>query len=126
VIGGAGATKRFEERLLVYSESPLRHHTPNERTASSNPSPSANLAPALYSLHEVVGTKPCIAAISDLNSGPLIDGVGLFFSECSFLSGALDSANSVRFSKFECFEQLVNPNEMGFFKSSRTGKSIRF
>lgn len=41
VIGGAGATKR-EERLLVYSESPLHHHAWNERTASSNPSPSAS------------------------------------------------------------------------------------
>jgi hypothetical protein len=42
----------------------------------------------------------------------------------SFLSGALDSADSVRFSKFECFETLLKSNELGFCCSSRTGKSI--
>jgi hypothetical protein len=44
----------------------------------------------------------------------------------SFLSRTLDSAHSVRFSKFECFETLMNSDEMGFCSSSRTGKSIRF
>lgn len=43
-----------------------------------------------------------------------------------FLSGALDFADSVRFSKFECFERVMNSNEAGFCGSSRTGNSNRF
>jgi hypothetical protein len=31
-----------------------------------------------------------------------------------------------RFSKFECFESLMNSSELGFCSSSRPGKSIRF
>ena len=52
VIGRAGATKRLEERLLVFIQN---RHAPNERTASSNPSPSATLAEAAYSPRELVG-----------------------------------------------------------------------
>ena len=43
-----------------------------------------------------------------------------------FLSGALDSANSVRSSKFQRFEGPMNFNEKRFCGSSRTGESIRF
>ena len=43
-----------------------------------------------------------------------------------FLSEALDSADSVRFSKFERFELLMNFSGKGFCGFSRTGESVRF
>ena len=67
---------------------------------------------------------PVLAAISDLSSGPLIGRIRPSSPNGSFLSKALDSADSVRFSKFECFELFMNSDEMGFYNSSRTGKSI--
>ena len=70
--------------------------------------------------------SPVAVAISHLNSGLLIWNSRSFSPNGPFLSGALDSADSVRFSKFECFERLMNFNEMGFCSSSWTGKSIRF
>jgi hypothetical protein len=42
-----------------------------------------------------------------------------------FISGALDSADLVRFSKFVCFERLMNRCEVGFCSSIRTGNNIR-
>jgi hypothetical protein len=42
-----------------------------------------------------------------------------------FLSGALDSADSVRFSKFKCFARLTNAYEVGFCTPSRTGENNR-
>jgi hypothetical protein len=44
----------------------------------------------------------------------------------SILAKALDCPVSVRFSKLERFERLMNSDEMGFCKSSRAGKSNRF
>jgi hypothetical protein len=74
----------------------------------------------LFSARGCGQLSPVLAAISDLISGLLIGRVGSFFSE--FLSGALDSADSVRFSKFEVFETLMNFNEMSFDSSSWTGE----
>jgi len=55
VIGRAGATKRLEERLLVFIQN--RHCVTTRRTSvrPSNPSPSATLAEAAYSPRELVG-----------------------------------------------------------------------
>jgi len=87
---------------------PTRHHRllgATWRRFEPCPPPSASLAPALYSLHEVVGNKPSI-------SGHFCRLVLLRVAH--FSPGALDSANSVRFSKFECFRMFMNSNEMGF------------
>jgi hypothetical protein len=43
-----------------------------------------------------------------------------------FLSEALDSEDSVRFSKFKRFEELMKFNEERFWNSPRTGDSNRF
>src|ERR1700730_14727720 len=68
----------------------------------------------LFSAQGCWQLSPVFAAISDFNSRLLIGRVGSFFSDGSFLSGALGSADSVRFAKFECFERLMSSNEMGF------------
>src|SRR3954468_11056979 len=52
--------------------------------------------------------SPVLAAISHLSSGPLIGReVSIPLRMAQILSRALDSAGSVRFLKFECFEQLT-------------------
>ena len=66
------------------------------------------------------------AAISHLDSGLQMGRPARSSPNGPFISGALDSADSVRFSKFECFERLMDCSEVGFFNSSRTGNSIRF
>jgi hypothetical protein len=42
-----------------------------------------------------------------------IGSAGLLLSEGLFISEALDSADSVRLSKFERFELLMNPEKRG-------------
>jgi hypothetical protein len=43
-----------------------------------------------------------------------------------FISKALDSTDSVRFSKFERFELLMNTRKKRFCGCSRAGESLRF
>jgi hypothetical protein len=74
----------------------------------------------------LLAIRPVLAAISDLNSGPLIDGVGSFFSEWLISLRGSGLRESVRFSKFERFEMFMNSTKWRFPSSSRTGKSIRF
>jgi hypothetical protein len=73
----------------------------------------------------LLAISPILAVISDSSSGLPSAEPAHSSPNGSFLSRALDSANLVRFSKFECFEMLMCPNQMGFCCSSRTGKSIR-
>jgi len=80
----------------------------------------------LFSVRRCWELSPVLAAISVLDSGLLNGRARPSTPNGSILSRALDSAYSVRFSKFECFERLMNSDEMGFCKSSRAGKSIRF
>jgi len=54
--------------------------------------------------------KSTAAAISLSNSGLLLGRTRSLFSKCPFISEALDSADSVRFSKVECLERLMNFN----------------
>jgi hypothetical protein len=70
--------------------------------------------------------KPSRATNSHLNSGLLIGRAAHSSPNGPFFSGALDSTDSVRFSKFECFERLMKSGGMEFCCSSRTGKSVRF
>jgi hypothetical protein len=86
-------------------------------------SPPAWPQPAIL-CNRLLAISPILAAISNLSSGLLIGRVALFFSEWLFLSGALDPANFVRFSKLKCFEMLMYPNQLEFCYSSRTGKSV--
>jgi hypothetical protein len=67
-----------------------------------------------------------LAAIYDLDSERLTALPAYSSPNGSNLSRSLDSVDSVRFSKFECFERLRNSDEKGFCKSSRACKSIRF
>jgi hypothetical protein len=80
----------------------------------------------IFSARDCWQLSPVLAAISDLSTGLLIGRGGSFFSEWlnSLWSSGLRGFSTVL--KFECFERLMNSNEMGFCSASRTGKSIRF
>jgi hypothetical protein len=51
--------------------------------------------------------RPVLAAISDLSAVLQIGRDAHSSPNVPFISGALDSADSVRFSKWECFEKLM-------------------
>jgi hypothetical protein len=67
--------------------------------------------------------SPVLAAISDLGSDFYSAESTHSSPNGSILSRSLHFANSLRFSKFECFELLMNSDEMEFCRSSRAGKS---
>jgi hypothetical protein len=104
---------------------------------SSTMAPAEKVRPQLLSLRQLGRSRllsargcwkfsPVLAAISDLSSGLQSAKSAHSSPNRSFLSEALDSTDSVRFSKLECFERLMNASEIGFCSSSRTGKSNRF
>jgi hypothetical protein len=70
--------------------------------------------------------SPVTAAISHLNSGLLLGRARLLFSKRLFISEALDSADSIRFSKIQRFEGPIDFSEKKFCGSSRIGEGIRF
>jgi hypothetical protein len=110
---------------------PIRLSTPDSCQLRGEGSIPVPLPPPAWPEPSILCTRllaisPVLGAISDLSSGPQIDGIGYSSANGSFLSGALDSANSIRFSKFEPFEMFMNSKKWGFCSSSRTGKSIRF
>jgi hypothetical protein len=57
---------------------------------------------------------------------PSRQGALIVLRKPHFISGALDSADSVRFSKIQRFEGPLNFNEKRFSGYSRTGERIRF
>jgi hypothetical protein len=57
--------------------------------------------------------SPVIVPVFRLSHGHPIGRVGLLFSETQLLSEALDSTDSIRFSKFQRFEPLMNREKKG-------------
>ena len=80
----------------------------------------------LFSARGCWQLSPVLAVISDLSSGSLIGRARPFFSEWlnSLQSSGLRGFGTV--FEIRVFELLMNSDEMGFCKSSRAGKSIRF
>jgi hypothetical protein len=70
--------------------------------------------------------SPIAAAISHLSSALLVGDNGYQSPKGPFFSEALDSTDSVRFSKFERFELLINFSGKRFCGFSRTGERVRF
>lgn len=93
---------------------------------SSNPTLSASLteAPA-FSARTCWQFSPVAAGI--LISAPDFKSAEPAHSSPNdpFISGALDSADLARFSKFVYFERLIYRCEVGFCSSTRTGNNIR-
>jgi hypothetical protein len=85
------------------------------------------MADTMYSLRKLSGNKAQqqqrfhLAAPDPRSAEP-----ALYSPKSSFLSEALDSADSVRFSKFELFERLRNLNEMGFCSSLGLARAADF
>ncbi len=64
------------------------------------------------------------AAISHLSSALPIGRAGILFSESPFLSESLNFIHSVRFSKFERLELVMNFSGKRFCRFSRAGESV--
>jgi hypothetical protein len=94
----------------------------------SNPVP---LPPPAYPRPSVLRTNswqlsPTAAAISNLSSGLPTGRTPYYSPKDPFLSGSLDFTHSLRFSKFDCFELLMNLSGKWFGRFSRIGDNVRF
>jgi hypothetical protein len=100
---------------------------PTWRRFDPSSSPSATLAEATYSPRQFSGQfKPNNGSDFSFElRTPSRQGVPHCSPKGAFISEALYSAASVRFSKFQRFEEPTNFNEKRFCGSSRAGESIR-